>query len=230
MEPTPDLLPDGPLTYDDYAELPADGKRYEILDGAVPGALGRPRKDLRLAGSRPARCSGLYGDAGRASARAISTTREATMADANVPAAMPGWIQKHVKQYLESGGAEGHMWDSSVVGGPGPLPTLLLTTTGRKSGTKQLVPLIYGKTTGGVVVIASKGGAPEDPGWYRNLAANPAVEVQVGTDRFRATASTVEGPEREKLWKQLVAIYPPYVEYQGKTERKIPVVLLKRLG
>ena len=152
------------------------------------------------------------------------------MPNANVPTSMPGWIQKHVKQYLESGGAEGHMWDSSVVGGPGPLPTLLLTTTGRKSGTKQLVPLIYGKTDGGVVVIASKGGAPEHPGWCRNLTASPDVEVQVGTEKFRAKASTVEGPERSKLWDQMVGIYPPYTEYQTKTERKIPVVVLKRVA
>jgi deazaflavin-dependent oxidoreductase (nitroreductase family) len=152
------------------------------------------------------------------------------MADAKVPAGMPDWIQKHVRQYLESGGKEGHMWDSSVVGGPGPLPTLLLTTTGRKSGTKQLVPLIYGKTEGGVVVIASKGGAPEHPGWYRNLTANPGVEVQVGTETFRAKASTVEGSERAKLWDQMVAIYAPYTAYQKKTERKIPVVVLKRVA
>ena len=149
---------------------------------------------------------------------------------ANVPASMPGWIQKHVKQYLESGGKEGHMWDSKVVGGPGPLPTLLLTTTGRKTGAKHLVPLIYGNTDGGVVVIGSKGGAPEHPGWYRNLTANPDVEVQVGTEKFRAKASTVEGPERAKLWDDLVEIYPPYTDYQKKTERKIPVVLLKRVG
>jgi len=150
------------------------------------------------------------------------------MADAKVPAGMPSWIQKHVHQYLESGGVEGHMWDSSVVGGPGPLPTLLLTTIGRKSGAKQLVPLIYGRTDGGVVVIASKGGAPEHPGWYRNLTANPEVEVQVGTERFRAKASTVEGTERSKLWEQMVGIYAPYAAYQKKTERRIPVVVLKR--
>ncbi|HUE39886.1 MAG TPA: nitroreductase family deazaflavin-dependent oxidoreductase [Candidatus Binatia bacterium] len=152
------------------------------------------------------------------------------MADVNVPAGMPGWMQNHVRQYLESGGAKGHMWDSSTVGGPGPLPTLLLTTTGRKSGTKQLVPLIYGKTDGGVVVIASKGGAPEHPGWYRNLTANPDVDVQVGTDRFRAKAKTIDGPERAKLWEQMVKIYPPYTAYQQKTERTIPVVVLKRVG
>lgn len=152
------------------------------------------------------------------------------MADATVPAGMPGWIQKHVKSYLESGGKEGHMWDSTVVGGPGPLPTLLLTTTSRKSGAKQLVPLIYGKTDDGVVVIASKGGAPEHPGWYRNLTAEPDAEVQVGTDHFRARASTVEGATRSTLWDQMVAIYPPYDAYQKKTERTIPVVVLKRVG
>ncbi len=152
------------------------------------------------------------------------------MADAKVPAGMSGWIQDHVRQYLRSGGREGHMWDSSVVGGPGPLPTLLLTTTGRKSGTKQLVPLIYGKTEGGVVVIASKGGAPEHPGWYRNLTANPEVEVQVGTECFRAQASTVEGRERAERWDQMVSVYPPYTAYQKKTERRIPVVVLKRVG
>jgi len=152
------------------------------------------------------------------------------MAEANVPAGMPAWIQNHVRQYLESGGKEGHMWDSSVVGGPGPLPTLLLITTGRKSGTKQLVPLIYGETEGGFVVVASKGGAPEHPGWYRNLVADAKVEVQVGTERFRAKASTVEGPERAKLWNTMLAIYPPYDAYQKKTERKIPIVVLKRVG
>jgi len=121
------------------------------------------------------------------------------------------------------------MWDSKTVGGPGPLPTLLLTTVGRKSGAKQLVPLIYGKTDDGVVVIASKGGAPEHPGWYRNLTANPEVDVQVGTDKFRAKASTVEGAERSKLWEQMVGIYPPYTEYQNKTQRTIPVVKLARV-
>lgn len=150
------------------------------------------------------------------------------MANVDVPAGMPGWIQKHVKQYLESGGQEGHMWDSSAAGGPGPLPTLLLTTVGRKTGTKHLVPLLYGETAAGVVVIASKGGAPEHPGWYRNLVANPDAEIQVGTKTFRAKASTVESAERAPLWRQMVEMYPPYADYQKKTERQIPVVLLKR--
>ena len=150
------------------------------------------------------------------------------MADFDVPSNMPGWIQKHVKQYLESGGKEGHMWDATAVGGPPALPTLLLITKGRKTGNRHLVPLIYGEAPNGLVVIASKGGAPKHPGWYQNLVANPDVEVQVGTEKFRARASTVEGPEREKLWKELVEIWPPYVDYQKKTERQIPVVMLTR--
>ena len=148
------------------------------------------------------------------------------MAQANVPAGMPDWIQNHVRQYLESGGKEGHMWDSSVVGGPGPLPTLLLTTTGRRSGTKQLVPLIYGGTEGGVVVIASKGGAPEHPGWYRNLVAHPDTEVQVGTEKMQARARTTAGEERHRLWKKALEFWPSYADYQLKTEREIPVVVL----
>ena len=151
------------------------------------------------------------------------------MSDVNVPASMPGWVQKHVKQYLESGGKEGHIWDASKLGGPSNLPTLLLTTKGRKTGDKHLVPLIYGKHPKGVVIIASKGGAPKHPGWYLNLAANPEVDVQVGTDKFRARASTVTGPERAKLWQELVEIYPPYTDYQKSTEREIPVVLLERI-
>ena len=151
------------------------------------------------------------------------------MSDVNVPAAMPGWVQKHVKAYLESGGREGHMWDASTVGFKGVLPCLLLITTGRKTGQQHLVPLIYGQHPKGVVVIASKGGAPKHPGWYLNLVANPEAEVQVGTEKFRVRASTVTGPERAKLWNQLVEIYSPYTDYQKATEREIPVVLLERI-
>ena len=152
------------------------------------------------------------------------------MSDVNVPAAMPGWVQKHVKAYLESGGREGHMWDASTVGFKGVLPCLLLTTTGRKTGDKHLLPLIYGKHPKGVVIIASKGGAPKHPGWYLNLVANPEAEVQVGTEKFRVRASTVTGPERAKLWNQLVEIYSPYTDYQKATQREIPVVLLERIN
>jgi proline iminopeptidase len=91
------------------------------------------------------------------------------------------------------------------------------------------MPLIYGETEGGYVVIASKGGAATHPGWYLNLVAHPEVEVQVGAERCRAKARTATGAERAALWKKMAAIYPPYNEYQAKTSREIPVVVLERL-
>ena len=140
---------------------------------------------------------------------------------------LPDWIRDHVRRYLASNGADGHMWDSSARGGPGVVPTLLLTTTGRKSGRKLLLPLIYGKTPSGYAVIASKGGAPAHPAWYLNLVDHPEVDVQVGAAKFRAHARTAAGGERGALWKQLAGIFPPYDDYQSRTEREIPVVVLE---
>jgi proline iminopeptidase len=122
------------------------------------------------------------------------------------------------------------MWDASVAGGRGLVPTLLLTTRGRKSGAPRVLPLIYGKTPRGYVVVASKGGAPSHPAWYRNLSAHPEVEVQVGPQTFQARARTATGGERSALWKQMVEIYPPYDDYQRRTAREIPVVVLEPLG
>lgn len=142
-------------------------------------------------------------------------------------AATPTWIQNHIDLYREDP-EKGHMWDSTVVGGPGPLPCLLLTTTGRKSGKSRTMPLLYAKHEGNYVIIASKGGAPKHPAWYLNLSANSEVEVQVAHDVFKANAETVpEGDLRETLWEKMVEIWPFYNEYQEKTERKIPVVLLR---
>ena len=93
------------------------------------------------------------------------------MSEVNVPENMPKWMADHLRRYLETDGADGHMWDSASVGGPGPLPTLLLTTVGRRSGQTSLLPLIYGKTSGKYVIVASEGGAPQHPGWYHNLVA-----------------------------------------------------------
>lgn len=143
---------------------------------------------------------------------------------------LPDWMRDHVRRYLESDGADGHLWDSSERGGPGPIPTLLLTTTGRKSGKPQLLPLIYGRTPKGYAVVASKGGAPAHPAWYLNLTAHPEVAVQVGADKFRARARTASGAERSALWKQMAAIFPPYDDYQRRTQREIPVVVLEPLG
>ena len=140
---------------------------------------------------------------------------------------LPKWIADHLQRYLDTDGADGHLWDSAPVGGPGPIPTLLLTTTGRRSGKPIVMPLIYGEAGGNYVVVASKGGAPKHPGWYLNLAAHPDVEVQILARRFRATARTASGAERAELWKQMAAIYPPYNDYQAKTDREIPVVVLE---
>ena len=91
------------------------------------------------------------------------------------------------------------------------------------------MPLIYGKTDKGYVIVASKGGAPNHPGWYLNLVTHPEVEVQVEADRFRAKARTATGTERTDLWKKMAVIYPPYDEYQAKTSREIPVIVLERI-
>ena len=151
------------------------------------------------------------------------------MSTVRVPANLPQWIGEHLRRYVESDGADGHLWDTTAVGGPGPVPTLLLTTSGRRSGQPIVMPLIYGEVDGKYVVVASKGGAPTHPGWYLNLVAHPAVEVQVIADRFRATARTATGAERARLWQTMAAIYPPYNAYQAKTQREIPVVVLDRV-
>lgn len=151
------------------------------------------------------------------------------MSEVKIPTNLPKWIGDHLRRYLESDGADGHMWDSAPVGGPGPIPTLLLTTTGRRSGQPMIMPLIYGKIDSGYVVVASKGGAPQHPGWYLNLVAHPEVEVQVMAERFHAKARTATGEEREALWKKMAVIYPPYNAYQAKTDREIPVVVLERM-
>ncbi len=152
------------------------------------------------------------------------------MSEVRVPDNLPKWIADHMQRYLETDGADGHMWDSAPVGGPGPIPTLLLTTTGRRSGKSLVMPLIYGEANGAYVVVASKGGAPKHPAWYLNLAANTEVEVQVIADRFRAKSRTATGDERTNLWKKMREIYPPYDEYQGKTDREISVVVLERIN
>lgn len=148
------------------------------------------------------------------------------MSEAKIPEKMPNWMKDHMRRYLESDGADGHMWDSASAGGPGLLPCLLLTTTGRRSGEPLMLPLIYGEGDGGYVIVASKGGAPAHPAWYLNLEANPEVGLHVGPKKLRAKAQTVNGAQRKKLWDVMAKIFPPYNDYQKKTEREIPVVLL----
>jgi deazaflavin-dependent oxidoreductase (nitroreductase family) len=153
--------------------------------------------------------------------------KEDTMAEAKLAPNLPDWMVEHANRYLDSGGADGHMYKVTVPQrGEITAPALLLTTTGRKSGDKFIFPLFYGTDGGSYFVIASKGGAPEHPGWYRNILANPDVEVQVGTKKMNARARTTAGKERLRLWRKALEFWPPYADYQLKTEREIPVVVL----
>ena len=139
------------------------------------------------------------------------------------------WIQEHLNRYLATNGADGYLWDASIGGGKGMVPTLLLTTVGNKSGRVLTMPLIFGQSGSDYVVVASKGGAPTHPAWYLNLQAQPNVEVQVKGDKFAARARTAVGEERAGLWTKMVGIYGPYEQYQTKTDRQIPLVVLMRV-
>jgi deazaflavin-dependent oxidoreductase (nitroreductase family) len=141
---------------------------------------------------------------------------------------LPSWIANHLRIYRESGGQQGHLFDTSFAGGGKAIPTLLLTTVGRRSGAKHTMPLIYGEVDGKYVIIGSKGGAPTQAAWYHNLCAQPLVELQVGPAIFAARARTAQGAERARLWQHMAALYPPFLEYQQKTSREIPVVVLER--
>ncbi len=132
----------------------------------------------------------------------------------------PGWQQAHARRYVETGGQDGHMWEG--------VPTLLLTTTGRHSGELRTTPLIYGRDGDRYLVVASRGGAPTHPGWYQNLVARPEVRVQVMADRFTAHARTATAAEKPALWKTMTSIWPAYIEYQTRTTREIPLVIIER--
>lgn len=134
---------------------------------------------------------------------------------------LPDWMQEHLDRYLATNGADGHYWRG--------VPCLLLTTIGRRSGERRMLPLIYGRDGSRYLVVASKGGAAENPSWYENLVAQPQVELQVGADRFRARARTANRDERPRLWRTMVGIWPAYDQYQARTQREIPVVLIERI-
>ena len=133
----------------------------------------------------------------------------------------PGWQQEHARRYIETGGRDGHIWEG--------VTTLLLTTTGRRSGQSRTTPLIYGRAGDRYLVVASRGGAPTHPGWYENLVAQPVVQVQVMADRFSARARPATAAEKPALWKTMTTIWPPYDEYQKRTAREIPLVILERI-
>lgn len=128
--------------------------------------------------------------------------------------------KEHVERYRATNGDEGHDWEGTT--------TLLLTTTGRKSGRTFTTPLIYQKHGDALMVVASKGGDDSPPDWFLNLEANPQVEVQVRGDRFNAHARTASAEEKPEMWKIMTGAWPAYDDYQRKTAREIPVVVLER--
>lgn len=128
--------------------------------------------------------------------------------------------QEHVRIYRATGGARGYDWRGTTI--------LLLTTTGRVSGGERTTPLIHRTDNGNWVVVASKGGAPEHPDWYKNLEANPDATIEVKDERIPVRAHTAEGDDRKRLWQLMTEVWPPYNDYQGNTTREIPVVVFGR--
>ncbi|WHT20517.1 nitroreductase family deazaflavin-dependent oxidoreductase [Crossiella sp. CA-258035] len=131
------------------------------------------------------------------------------------------WVREHIDRYVATDGAEGHEWNGTT--------TLLLTTTGRRSGEPRRTALIYQRVGEDYVVVASQGGAPTHPAWYLNLRERPEVQVQVAGDRFTARARPADEAERARLWPVMTAAWPDYDQYQTRTTRQIPVVVLTRI-
>jgi len=131
-------------------------------------------------------------------------------------------VNDHMSRYLRSSGEDGHIW--------GGVPTLLLTTIGRESGNPNTTPLIYGRDGNHYILVASRGGAPRNPGWYRNLSKTPDVEIQIKAWHVPARARTATPEEKPALWSIMANIWPPFLEYQSRTDRDIPVVVLEVKG
>ena len=129
------------------------------------------------------------------------------------------WVRDQVEKYERSGGTEGN----EIMG----LPIVVITSRGARSGNLRKNPVMRVEHDGAYAAVASKGGAPEHPQWYHNLVANPHVELQDGTETKEYDAREVTGDERAQWWERSVAAYPPYAEYQEKTDRLIPVFVLE---
>ncbi|HKG04771.1 MAG TPA: nitroreductase family deazaflavin-dependent oxidoreductase [Conexibacter sp.] len=129
--------------------------------------------------------------------------------------------QEHVDRYRATNGDEGYKWQRGTT-------ILLLTTRGRKSGAERVTPLIFERSGDDYLVVASRGGTDQPPGWYLNLQAEPDVQVQIRGDVFRAHARDATPDEKPEMWRKMVAVWPDYDEYQKKTDRQIPVVVLER--
>jgi deazaflavin-dependent oxidoreductase (nitroreductase family) len=138
------------------------------------------------------------------------------------PSPLP-WVREQVERYEATDGREANTLRDTG------LPVVIFTTRGRKSGKIRKIALMRVEHDGAYAMVASQGGATEHPNWYYNLQADPdALMVQDGADRFDAHARELQGEEREIWWQRAVAAYPPYAEYQTRTERTIPVLLAER--
>jgi deazaflavin-dependent oxidoreductase (nitroreductase family) len=125
---------------------------------------------------------------------------------------------EHVRQYEATNGQTGHEWNGTQI--------LILRTKGRKSGELRKAPLIYGRDGKDFLVVASKGGAPEDPGWYKNLESHSDIEIQVKADVLPVRARTASAADKKRLWPVMVKEWPDYDKYQQSTSRDIPLVIL----
>jgi deazaflavin-dependent oxidoreductase (nitroreductase family) len=127
---------------------------------------------------------------------------------------------EHVRVYRETAGERGYHWRGTTI--------LLLSTRGRRSGETRTTPLIHRADGDRWVIVASKGGAPANPSWFENLQADPDAEIEVGAETVPVRASVAEGDERVRLWSLMAEVWPAYDDYQARTEREIPIVILTR--
>ncbi|MFN8373828.1 MAG: nitroreductase family deazaflavin-dependent oxidoreductase [Anaerolineae bacterium] len=133
---------------------------------------------------------------------------------------MSDWNKAIIDEFRANGGKVGGHFANQTL--------LLLHTKGAKSGQERVNPVVTFVDNNRHVIIASKGGAPTDPDWYKNLVANPEVEVEIGTERFPAVASVATEPERTRLYERMEAINPAFTDYKSKTDRVLPVITLTR--
>jgi deazaflavin-dependent oxidoreductase (nitroreductase family) len=129
----------------------------------------------------------------------------------------------HTERYQATDGEEGYLWRRGTT-------ILILTTTGRRTGKQRSTPLIFRQHGDDYLVVASKGGSDQPPAWYLNLQADPAVQVQIKGDKFTARARTATPEEKPDMWREMAEVWPDYDQYQRRTDRDIPVVVLERAG
>ncbi|MCJ7436941.1 MAG: nitroreductase family deazaflavin-dependent oxidoreductase [Acidimicrobiia bacterium] len=135
---------------------------------------------------------------------------------------MNDWNAQIIEEFRENDGKVGGQFEGA--------PMVLITTTGAKTGKRRTTPLMSLPDGDRLAIFASKAGAPTNPDWYHNVRANPTVTVEFGAESFDAMATIVEGDERDRLFRKQAELYPGFAEYEAKTDRVIPVVILDRVG